>query len=362
MWPIVRDALAEASPSVRSQLRWVVGGWVALVIMQAWDSRNAAGAAGLAEFLSALLGATGVALLGTAHTLQRTMEETAHRPRPIGETAVVERVLLALPALGFGAGVALGGAAMLMLVRALLGAEALLVVVALAVYCGMLVFAGRTVSRSARTLFNHATQQSAAAAEARATATAAQLAALQARMNPHFLFNALNTVASLVRSKSPSAERVVENLSDVLRQTLERSAGTMGTVRDELDYVRAYLALEQERWGDRLRVEWTVDEAALSRPLPPLVLQPLVENALRHGLGSRLDGGTIRINVHAGPNLVLRVDDDGAGFPPLWKESTGLGNLRQRLQTQYGSTASLQIANDAEGAHVTVSIPAATHP
>jgi signal transduction histidine kinase len=362
MWPIIREALAGASPPVRSQIRWVVGLWVGLVILQVWDSRDAAGAAGVAEFLSALLGATGVALLGTAHTLQRTMEEAAQRPRAIEETAVVQRVLLALPALGFAAGVALGGAAVLMLVRALLGAEILLVVIAFGVYTGMLIWAGRTVSRSARTLFNHATQQSAAAADARATATAAQLAALQARMNPHFLFNALNTVASLVRSKSLSAERVVENLSDVLRRTLERSAGTMSTVGDELEYVRAYLALEQERWGDRLRVEWNVADDALACSLPPLVLQPLVENALHHGLGSRLDGGTIRVTVRAGSEVVIRVDDDGAGFPARWKEGTGLGNLRQRLQTQYGSAATLQVESNTGGSSVTVSIPATTSP
>ncbi len=110
-------------------------------------------------------------------------------------------------------------------------------------------------------------------------------------MNPHFLFNALNTVASLVRSNPRAAEHVVENLSDVLRMTLARSAERMGTVDDELRYVQAYLALEQERWGDRLRVEGDVGEDARRWPLPPLTLQPVVENALRHGIGSRLVGG-----------------------------------------------------------------------
>ena len=253
------------------------------------------GSAGVAEFLSAILGATGVALLGAAHTLQRTMDEAASRPRPRGDAAAVQQVLLALPALGFASGVALGAAAALMVLRALLGTEMFLIVVALTMYCGMLVFAGHTVMNSARTLFRHATHQAAMAADARSQAAAAQLAALQARMNPHFLFNALNTVASLVRSDPPAAERVVENLSDVLRQTLRRSAGTIGTVDDELEYVRAYLTLEQERWGNRLRVEWDVDDDARALPLPPLVLQPLVENALKHGIGARLAGGTIRI-------------------------------------------------------------------
>ena len=146
-------------------------------------------------------------------------------------------------------------------------------------------------------------------------ASAAQLAALQARMNPHFLFNALNTVAAVVRSNPSAAERVVENLSDVLRQTLQRSAGSGGTVAEEIEYVRAYLSLEQERWGSPAARRVGRRHRAQSRSLPPLVLQPLVENALRHGIGSRLSGGTIRITVQARAMLTVRVNDDGPGFP-----------------------------------------------
>lgn len=357
MWPIVREALADASPPIRSQLRWVVALWCGLVLLQFWDSRNATGAGGVAEFLSAVLGVTGVALLGAAHTLQRTMDEAAARPRPREDADALQQVLLALPALGFASGVVLGAAAALMVLRALLGTEWLLIVAALLAYGAMLLFAGHTVTNSARTLFRHATNQAALAAGARSQAAAAQLAALQARMNPHFLFNALNTVASLVRSNPPAAERIVENLSDVLRQTLRRSAGAMGTVQDEIEYVRAYLALEQERWGSRLLVEWDVDEAAWSRLLPPLVLQPLVENALAHGIGSRLTGGAIRITVRAGDSLTIRVTDDGPGFPARWKEGTGLGNLRERLQAIYGERASLDVAGEAGGAQVTVTVP-----
>ncbi|HEY7497491.1 MAG TPA: histidine kinase [Vicinamibacterales bacterium] len=345
---------------MRSQLRWMAVVWVGLVALQIWDSRNAAGAAGVAEFLSVLLGVSGVALLGTAHTLQRTISDSAVRrsQKSDDRAATLQQVLIALPALGFAAGVALGAAAALVIMRALLGAELLLAATAIAVYAGMLVFAGWTVTSSARTLFQHASHQAALAADARSRASAAQLAALQARMNPHFLFNALNTVAAVVRSNPAAAERVVENLSDVLRQTLQRSAERRGTVGNEIDYVRAYLTLEQERWGDRLRVIWDVDEPARGYALPPLVLQPIVENALRHGLGARIEGGTIRIAVAVGDALRLRVDDDGAGFPVKWSEGTGLGNVRERLQTLYGDRASLDIASDAGGAHVTMIIPA----
>ena len=121
MWPIVRDALAEASPPIRSQIRWVIVLWCVLVVGQMWDSRNAEGVSGVAEFLSAVLGATGVALLGAAHTLQRTMDEAACRPRRREDAAALQQVLLALPALGFASGAALGAAAALMVLRALLG-------------------------------------------------------------------------------------------------------------------------------------------------------------------------------------------------------------------------------------------------
>lgn len=361
MWAIIRDALAESSPAIRAEIRLVIALWVTLVVLQIWDSRNAEGPAGVAEFLSALLAASGVALLGSAHTLRRTMEETAERQSP--NTAHgqdphgLRQVLLALPAMGFAAGVALGAATVLMVIRGLLGAELLLAVIGTVLYGGLMVFAGRTVNSSARTLFEYARRQTALAADARAEAASAQLAALQARMNPHFLFNALNTVAALVRSDPPAAERTVESLSSVMRKTLQRSAGRLTTVGDEVDYVRDYLALEQERLGSRLRIVWTIDSAAQSLPLPPLVLQPLVENALKHGIGARVEGGTVRITISRGTSLVVRVEDDGEGFPPNWREGTGLGDLRKRLHTLYGARASVDVSSDGEGAHVTVTLP-----
>jgi signal transduction histidine kinase len=360
LWPIVRDALAGASPGVRRQIRWIVVFWAVMLALQSWDSRNAHGAAGVAEFLSAVLGATGVALLGLSYTLNLTMIEASARKRP-DEAEAVQQVLLALPSTGFTAGVALGSAALLMAVRAALGAELPFALTGLTVYTALMVLAARTVSRSSLTLFQHATHHAAAAAQARSDAALAQLAALQARMNPHFLFNALNTVASLVRSNPAAAEQVVENLSDVLRRTMERSAATMGTVEEEIDYVRSYLALEQERRDDRLHVVWNVEDAARSRALPPLVLQPLVENALRHGLGGRLTGGHIRISVRAPlDETVVSVEDDGIGFPRNWREGMGLGNLRQRLRTLYGDDARLTAESTADGALVTVTVPADT--
>jgi hypothetical protein len=221
-----------------------------------------------------------------------------------------------------------------------------------------LVISVQMVAGATRFLYRHAAEQAEAAARARAEATEAQLSALQAQMNPHFLFNALNTVASLVRTNGRAAEATVENLAEILRRTLDRSRNAMGTVGEEVDYLEAYLAVEQERWGDRLSVEWQVAPDAEPLPLPPMTLQPLVENALKHGLGARLEGGALRIGVvRVNGRLELEVADDGVGFPVRYREGTGLGNLRQRLQTLYGQEAELRVERPERGSRVVVSLP-----
>jgi signal transduction histidine kinase len=356
-WPIVRSAIVDGTPTVKRLVRRVAVFWVLAVGLQIWDSRNATGAAGVAEFFSALLGICGIGLLGIAFTLHVSMKEAADRPQ--ADDAGVARVLLALPTIGFLAGIALGIAALLMVVRAALGAELWFAAMGAVLYAGMAVVAARTVTHSAQTLFHVGTLHATRAAEYRSAATAARLDALQARMNPHVLFNALNTVASLVRSSPPAAERVVHTLADVLKQTLDRSSDVDGTVAEEIAYVRSCLALESERWGEDLRVSWSIAEDVLAWPMPPFIIQPLVENALRHGLGSRIDGGHIRIAVErAGDALLASVEDDGGGFPSHWRERNGLGNLRQRLQTLYGTDASLSIdAASPSGSRVTVRLP-----
>jgi hypothetical protein len=355
---IVRKSLSSASPPTRAQIRWLSAFWLLMLALQIWDSRDAHGPSGIAEFLSTLLGLTGIGLVFLAHTLHLAMQETAQRAGSPGDRDAVQQVLLALPALGFAAGVCLGAAAILMVLRGILGAEWLLAIAGFVVYTSMLALAARTVMGSVRTLFLHAVRHAKLAGELRETASAAQLSALLARMNPHFLFNALNTVAALVRSDPVAAERVTEDLSVVLRTTLDRSASGLSTVADEIDHVRAYLGVEQVRWGDRLQVEWDVDPAVIGRAIPPLVLQPLVENALHHGIGGRSDGGTIRIQIRReGDRPVLIVEDDGDGFPPIVCERTGLGNLRDRLTTMYGTDASLEIDRPVSGARVVVKLP-----
>ena len=222
-----------------------------------------------------------------------------------------------------------------------------------------MLMAARFLHLTTRFLFQHASEQAEAAARAKAEATEAQLTALQAQMNPHFLFNALNTVAALVRTNGRAAEETVEHLAEVLRRTLDRSRSSAGSVADEIEYLEAYLAVEQQRYGTRLQVQWSVDPATLNLHLPPLTLQPLVENALRHGIGSRLEGGRITIETtRSNGHLQLSVTDDGAGFPARFREGTGLGNLRQRLLTLYADHQSLDIDSSAQGSRVHIEIPA----
>jgi len=253
-------------------------------------------------------------------------------------------------------------------------------------------FLGWTISMitsTSRFLYSHAREQADAAARARGQATEAQLAALQAQMNPHFLFNTLNTVASLVRTDSAAAEATVENLAVVLRRTLDRSRDVLSTVDDEIDHLAAYLSVAKQRFEDRLQVHWAVDPRARDLLLPTMTLQPLVENALKHGLGARLEGGALHIGIQLeevppideqrasgkrssssggaaatepvatgkGWRLVLEVADDGPGFPRRHLEGTGLSNLRTRLATLYGDAAELAIDRDAPGARVIIKLP-----
>jgi LytS/YehU family sensor histidine kinase len=177
-------------------------------------------------------------------------------------------------------------------------------------------------------------------------------------MNPHFLFNSLNTVAALVRSDPVAAEHTVENLAAVLRRTLDRSGRSTSTVRDEIEFLRAYLAVEQERWRSRLTVEMHVDNSALDCAIPTMTLQPLVENSLKYAIGSRLEGGRLRVSAQRlNGKIHLSVADDGPGFPARYREGTGLGNLRRRLVTLYGDAASLELQCNNGGAEVRISVP-----
>ena len=192
--------------------------------------------------------------------------------------------------------------------------------------------------------------------------TGARFAALQAQVNPHFLFNTLNTIAVLVRDNDrQTAVQIVEQLSEVLRSTLSRHRANEVTLGEELDLIRHYVAIEQVRFSDRLRPEFRIDESLLSAAVPSFALQQLVENALRHGIARRTEAGHLIITARRdGDILELFVEDDGAGMAPGAAETKGHGleNTRQRLQTLYGEHASLVILpSQPQGTLAMIRIP-----
>lgn len=194
----------------------------------------------------------------------------------------------------------------------------------------------------------------------------AKLDALQAQLNPHFLFNSLNSVVSLIASDPPSAQRMVVRLGDLLRSTLTLSGEQEVPLREELELVQRYLDIEQVRFPDRLTIGWDIEERARPLAVPSLVLQPLVENALVHGIARLTGPGTVTIGARASAaSLILTVRDNGPGLavPPKTRgHGIGLRNLRERLERLYGDAALLQIVDAAGGGClVTLALPLRAH-
>jgi two-component system, LytTR family, sensor kinase len=199
--------------------------------------------------------------------------------------------------------------------------------------------------------------------ELRSQLVHAHLSALKMQLQPHFLFNTLNAIMVLVRQqKSAQAEEMLARLSDLLRCVLEDVEAQEVPLRRELDFLRLYLSIEQVRFADRLGVELSVEPALLDAAVPHMALQPIVENAIRHGMGRSSAAGKIRISAsHLDAMLEIRVQDDGPGFPdPNAAEGSGIGlaNTRARLEQLYGAAARLQLENREQGgAVVTMILP-----
>jgi signal transduction histidine kinase len=197
----------------------------------------------------------------------------------------------------------------------------------------------------------------------RTLATAAELKALKAQINPHFLFNTLNTIAQLIHTDSTQAEAIVERLAEMLRYVLNGNALRLVPLVEEITFLDSYLEIERARFGKRLHVTCKVAPGARERLVPSLLLQPLVENAVRHGHG--IDGHinlTIRAETCA-DEVVITIADQGPGLPAHHKIGEGPGhglhNVDQRLRKTYGEEYGLTIAANApKGTIVTVRIPA----
>jgi len=190
----------------------------------------------------------------------------------------------------------------------------------------------------------------------------AQLQALQRQLQPHFLFNTLHTISSLMRSDVEAADVMIDRLSDLLRMSLRSNAQEV-SLKQEMEILQSYLAIEQTRFRDRLSVAIDVDPAVLDARVPHLLLQPLVENAVRHGIAPRARPGRVGIQAsRSGGQLQIDVRDSGDGLPPdrliAMNDGVGLGNTRARLAHLYGAAHSFSFANlTGGGFQVTVSIP-----
>jgi two-component system, LytTR family, sensor kinase len=187
----------------------------------------------------------------------------------------------------------------------------------------------------------------------------ARLVALRAQLNPHFLFNSLNAVGVLVRDQdTATASRVIEELGAMLHELLKADAAHEITLAEELAFLNRYLAVEQIRFSDRLRPTFDVDADTLGAAVPSLVLQPLVENALRHGIARRTDAGHVHVaGRREGDMLILAVTDDGPGVG-TGSGGIGLANIRARLAALHGDRARLELASSPAGGTVaTVRLP-----
>lgn len=190
----------------------------------------------------------------------------------------------------------------------------------------------------------HASQLAAQLAEAR-------LGALRMQLNPHFLFNSLNAIAVLVRDQDiVAASRMLGLLGDILHRVLRPEQSHEVELADELKFLEKYLAIEQVRFSDRLRVSWSIDADASAALVPGFALQPLVENAIKHGIAKRANAGRIDVSARVVENhLELAIWDDGVGMSSVQPEGVGLSNTRERLRTLYGDEASLTIDSPRGG-------------
>jgi hypothetical protein len=196
-------------------------------------------------------------------------------------------------------------------------------------------------------------EQNARLTEQQRQLTETQLLLLQAQVEPHFLFNTLANVAGLIEHRPADARHMLESFTTYLRGSLMRTRVKTSKVSDEIELLEAYLAVQKIRMGERLTYEFSVDASCESLPLAPLLIQPLVENALTHGLEPKLDGGSISISINRSNNILkCSVVDTGVGFTGSQASAgsgLGLNNVRQRLASLYGDSAALKVLEPSSG-------------
>jgi two-component sensor histidine kinase len=190
----------------------------------------------------------------------------------------------------------------------------------------------------------------------------AQLDALRRQIEPHFLFNALHAIAGLVREKrNDAAVTMIAGLSEFLRKVVDTSDRHEVPLGEEVQFLQKYLEIQKVRFAERLQLSLDVPEELLAAQVPSLILQPVVENSIKHGISKQVHGGWIRVTAfRSDSRLTLRVYNDGPGLPTDWKTTQsgiGIANLRSRLRTMYGDAFDVSLRNHAAGVEVLISVP-----
>jgi two-component system LytT family sensor kinase len=200
--------------------------------------------------------------------------------------------------------------------------------------------------------------------EQEASLLAARMQALASQINPHFLFNTLNTIGSLTRFDPEGARELLVKLSSILRRLLRKHENFV-PLRDELTFIDDYLDIEMRRFGpEKLRFEKDVEESTLDAMVPSMLLQPIIENSIRHGLAPRLEGGEIRLRTsRANGRVVIDLEDNGMGIPTeripeIFSSGIGISNVKERLTVLYGEDHVLKIESEqGRGTSIRIEIP-----
>jgi sensor histidine kinase YesM len=190
-----------------------------------------------------------------------------------------------------------------------------------------------------------------------------QISLLKSQINPHFLFNTLNSISTLIHSSKDQARKVITQLSDIFRYALDSHTGKMVKLIHEIDFIDNYIRIQQVRFGDRLHFQKDVDSRCFELSIPPMILQPLVENAVKYGIAPKEEGGTIHLIIKQIPGAVyFEVTDDGLGIHAKkvmdgTAGGVGMTNTDLRLKSYYGPTANLNVTATDKGYSVSFSIP-----
>jgi sensor histidine kinase YesM len=225
------------------------------------------------------------------------------------------------------------------------------------------VYAGFVLAWHALAFYREARDRQLRASQLEALLRQAQLDALRSQLNPHFLFNSLHSIAELVHQDPKLAEQLIVRLGELLRRVLESSKSPELALEQELDFIRGYVAIEQMRLGERLNVTWDIEPEVLSARVPSLILQPLVENAIQHGIAPVAAGGALTVRARRRDGFIeIEIGDDGPGLAQsdgARQEGIGIANTRARLQALYGDRHGFEL-RQGDGLVVSLRIPASS--